>query len=198
MDGTRRMTAMVDELLDVARLQAGQRLELQRETVDLLALARRVAAEQRRHAPSHSIVVEAEAEAESVEGEWDGSRIERVLANVIGNAAKYSPLSGEVRVLAAVEGDAAVVTVRDNGIGIAPEDLGRIFEPFQRGRLGLGQIAGQGVGLASARQIVEAHGGHICAQSTLGAGSTFTIRLPLSPPADSGTANSVRAEAGSR
>ena len=189
MDGTRRMTAMVDELLDVARLQAGQRLELQRDTVDLLALARRVAAEQRRRAPSHSIVVE--AQAERVEGEWDGSRIERVLANVIGNAVKYSPLSGEVRVLAAVEGDAAVVTVRDNGIGIAPEDLGRIFEPFQRGRLGLGQIAGQGVGLASARQIVEAHGGHICAQSTLGAGSTFTIRLPLAPSAVGAEANSI-------
>ena len=196
MDGARRMTAMVDELLDVARLQAGQHLELQRETVDLLALARRVAAEQRRHAPSHSIVVD--AEAERVEGEWDAPRIERVLANVVGNAVKYSPLSGEVRVSVAVDADAAVVTVRDSGIGIAPEDLGRIFEPFQRGRLAHGQIAGQGLGLASARQIVESHDGRICAQSTLGSGSTFTIRLPLSPPADSGSANSARAEAASR
>jgi signal transduction histidine kinase len=172
-----RMLALVNELLDVARLRMGQTLDLDRAPTDLVALARRAADAQQHTTERHRIRVE--SRADELVGEWDAARLGRVLGNLLDNAVKYSPEGGEVVVELAAEDGLAVLRVRDRGIGIRLADRERIFRPFQRGtNVGRG-IAGTGIGLAGARQIVEQHGGTISVESEGGAGSTFTVRLPL-------------------
>lgn len=174
-----RMAAQLTELLDVARLQMGEELELQREPVDLVALVTERAGVHQQTTRRHEIVVE--ANGKRIAGEWDRARLERVLDNLIGNAVKYSPAGGEVRVRICAErdgsGEWAVVTVADQGVGIPPADLPHVFAPFQRGG-NVGTIPGTGVGLAGTRQIVEQHGGTIGVESAEGKGSVFTVRLP--------------------
>jgi signal transduction histidine kinase len=107
-----------------------------------------------------------------------------VAANLLSNAIKYSPNGGDVRVRLRSEEDEvgrfAVLEVQDRGLGIPEDDLPRIFERFQRGTNVTGRIAGTGIGLAGAKQIVEQHGGGISVWSREGEGSTFTVRLPVS------------------
>lgn len=127
----------------------------------------------------------------SLVGDWDPVRIGRVLDNLLSNAVKYSP--GGVVVVTVDRGEApparrrggvaagnwAVFSVLDHGLGIPKNDLGRVFERFHRGANVIGRIAGSGIGLAGARQIVEQHGGTIEVSSVEGHGSTFTVHLPL-------------------
>jgi signal transduction histidine kinase len=172
-----RMLGLVNELLDVARLRMGQTLDLDRQTTDLVELARRIVAAQQQATERHRLRVESAVDA--LVGEWDAARLERVLGNLLENAIKYSPDGGTVVVELAEEDGQALVRVRDQGIGIPLADRERIFEPFQRGsNVGQG-IAGTGIGLSGSRQIVEQHGGAISVESEEGAGSTFTVRLPL-------------------
>jgi signal transduction histidine kinase len=178
---SQQMEHMIDELRDGTRMQAGQPLELDRGSVDLVALARQIVAEHQQVAPQHRIQVRAHVPA--LFGDWDAARLGRVLANLLANAIKYSPQGGPITVDLKREemeaGAFAVLAVRDQGLGIPAEDLPRIFEPFQRARNVVGRIGGSGLGLASVRQIVEQHGGTIAVTSEGGAGSTFTVRLPL-------------------
>ena len=176
-----RMNAQIDELLDLARLQTGQPLTLNRKPVDLVSLVREVAGDQQRTTERHRVIVV--ATPPDLVGEWDPVRLGRVVVNLLSNAIKYSPEGGEVRAHVTREnrdGRAwAVLTVQDQGIGIPSADLPRVFEGFHRAGNVEGQIAGTGLGLTSARQIVELHGGTIDVVSKEGAGSTFTVRLPL-------------------
>ena len=175
-----RATALVDELLDIARLQLNQPLDLQRQSMDLVHLAREAVTEAQA-TDRHRLRVE--ALAEPVIGEWDARRLRRVVDNLLNNAIKYSPDGGEVVITVEREGDdqaaSAVLRVHDHGLGVPKEDLPRLFERFQRGGNVVGRIAGAGVGLANARHIVESHGGTIALESAEGQGSVATIRLPL-------------------
>ena len=175
-----RMFHLIEGVLDVTRLQAGRPLALNLRPVDLLALVREVVAEHQQNTPRHQIRLL--TTEEKLVGRWDAPRIQRVLENVVKNALTYSPGGGEVLVTAAREmADGrpwAVLSVRDRGIGIPAADLERIFAPFQRGG-NVGRIPGIGVGLAGARRIVQLQGGDIHVDMQEGAGSTFTIRLPL-------------------
>jgi PAS domain S-box-containing protein len=179
------MAAMVDELLDLTRLEAGQPLELRREAVDLVALAQARAREHGRTAPHHAIRVVADAPA--LVGQWDAARLERVLDNVLSNAVKYSPGGGEVvvtvRSVVGPGGPWAELTVADRGVGIPAADLPYVFERFRRGANVMGRVVGAGLGLAGVRRIIEQHGGTIALTSTEGAGTTVTVRLPLADPA---------------
>jgi signal transduction histidine kinase len=182
VDGTAtRMAGMIDELLDLTHLQMGRPLELRAQVTDLVALARRVAAEYQQLTDAHTICVR--STLESLDGVWDQARLERVVGNLISNAVKYSPDGGEVILSLTMEesasGASAVLSVRDEGIGIPPEDVSRVFERFYRGTNVVGHIAGTGIGLAGAKQLVEQHGGSMAVESTPGAGSTFVVRLPL-------------------
>jgi signal transduction histidine kinase len=178
---TRRMGKLLDELLDVARLQAGQPLELNREPKDLVELVRQAAAEHQQTTERHRLHVEA-AESHLV-GQWDAARLERVLDNLLTNAIKYSPNGGDITLTVAREEDAygawAVVRVSDQGVGVPAADLPRIFEQFRRGGNVVGRYGGTGLGLAAVSQIVREHGGCISVDSQEGVGSTFTMRLPL-------------------
>jgi signal transduction histidine kinase len=180
-DAARRMAKMIDELLDVAQLRMGQPLALDRRPADLVALVQRVVAEHAQTSGAHRLRVEAAVPA--LVGEWDGARLERVLANLLANAIRYSPRGGEIRVSVARQegatGACAVLTVRDQGVGIPAPDLPRVFERFHRGGNVAGRIPGTGVGLATVQHIVQQHGGTITVESTEGAGATFTVRLPL-------------------
>jgi signal transduction histidine kinase len=135
-----------------------------------------------------------------------------VIENLVGNALKYSPQGGPVIVEVVREAHLsdqswAMLRVQDHGLGIASDDLPRVFEPFWRSARLSAQIRGTGVGLASAREIVERHGGRIEVASTEGAGSTFTVHLPLSivewarvvgPRSEPGVAPRVKPDAASK
>lgn len=177
------MAQMIDELLDSAHLQAGQPLKLRRSKVDLVALTRRIAEQYQQSSDRHRITVQADP-AELV-GSFDGPRLERVLGNLITNAVKYSPRGGAITLTIRRDDqrEAALLAVRDEGLGIPAEDLPFIFEPFYRGSNVAGAIRGTGVGLHGVRQIVEQHGGSIVVESEEGKGTTFTLCLPLTSSA---------------
>jgi signal transduction histidine kinase len=176
-----RMVAQIDQLLDAARLHAGQPLDLDPQWLDLVALVRQVAAERQQTTQKH--IIQVASAVPELCGIYDPARIERVFANLLANAIKYSPQAGTIDVeiaRASSDGtDWAVVTVCDQGIGIPADDLPRIFDRFHRAGNVTRQIQGTGIGLSSARQIVEQHGGEIDVVSQEGVGSSFRVRLPL-------------------
>lgn len=118
-----------------------------------------------------------------LESNVDPVRIRRVLSNLVSNAIKYSPEGGDVVITVrredGVAQPVAVLSVSDQGIGIRPDALAHIFERFYRSPRAVGIVGGSGLGLASARQIVEQHGGSIEVQSVEGQGSVFSVRLPI-------------------
>jgi PAS domain S-box-containing protein len=179
-----KMTALLDELLDLARSQAGQPLDLEYGPTDLVALARQIADVYQQTDERHSIRVE--TTLEGLTGRWDARRLERVLSNLLSNAIKYSPGGGDIVITLARENVAGrawgVMTVRDHGVGIPASDLPHVFEPFYRGTNVASRSGGVGVGLASVRQIVEQHGGSIGVTSEEGKGTVFTVRLPVTSP----------------
>ena len=179
------MVTLIGELVDVTRLRAGQPLELQRRPTDLVALVGQVAAEYQRTTDRHEL--RTDVHLPTLVGIWDPERLERVLANLVANAIKYSPAGGPITLRVTREEVAgwASLAVMDDGIGIPAADLPHVFERFRRGA-NVGQVTGTGIGLAGARQIVELHGGTIAVTSQEGRGSTFTVRLPLAGPADGG------------
>ena len=176
------MAAQIGELLDAARLRAGRPLDLVRRPTDLVALVRRVAARVETIDADHALVVE--ASTPELVGDWDGFRLERVVGNLLSNAFKYSPEGTPVTLGVGPEEQNGTVwarlAVRDRGIGIPAADLPKVFERYHRGS-NVGRTEGDGLGLAGARQVVEQHGGTIEVASTEGAGSTFTVRLPVAP-----------------
>ncbi|MBI2954988.1 MAG: response regulator [Chloroflexi bacterium] len=178
-----RMSGEIDSLLDLADMQVGQSLHLNVRETNLVALARQACENALAAARGHKIAIDA-PQPELV-GTWDPIRIERVLANLVSNAIKYSPDGSEVSVRISAEntteGRWAVIEIRDRGIGIPSADLPHLFERFYRASNVTGHVAGSGLGLVSARQIVEQHGGTITAASQEGIGSTFAVRLPLPP-----------------
>lgn len=176
-----RMAGLVDDLLDLSRLESGRALDLVLEPTDLVALARRVAADHQRVSPRHTIVVEPSA---AVIGVWDATRLERVLSNVVGNAVRYSPEGGAIVIAVAQPAPEAgkgwiEVRVRDDGVGIPAADLPRVFDRFHRGANVSGLVKGTGIGLATVKQIVELHGGSVAIESEEGRGTTVAIRLPI-------------------
>ncbi|MBV8083357.1 MAG: GAF domain-containing protein, partial [Chloroflexi bacterium] len=179
--GTRKMNGLIDELLDLTRLETTGTLSLNRRAVDLARLCQTVLDSYAHTADNHRLVLD--GPDEPLVGHWDEPRLERVISNLVGNAIKYSPDGGEIRLAVRREAQGwARVTVTDQGIGIPPADVERIFDRFQRGSNVPGTLSGSGVGLSYVRQLVVEHGGAISVQSQLGAGTTFTFTLPLEVP----------------
>jgi PAS domain S-box-containing protein len=174
-DEAGRMNGMIGALVDAARVGAGQ-LEVRPEPTDLVPLARRAVESAQAGSERHRVVFEAPDE---LPGVWDPGRLAQVLDNLLGNAVKYSPAGGEVRLRVERRGAEAVVSVTDQGVGIRPEEQPRLFELFSRLDTA-GAIEGTGLGLYITRGIVEAHGGRVWAESAgPGAGATFTVAVPL-------------------
>jgi signal transduction histidine kinase len=173
-----RMAQQLDELVDASRLQVGRSLDLRCSPTDLVGLARSAAAERQLTSDRH--VLRVTTELPELVGNWDEIRLGRVLDNLLDNAVKYSPRGGAIEVVISQDGDSAVASVSDFGVGIPEADLTHVFERFRRGANVEGRIPGTGIGLAGVRAIVELHKGHITVESRVGHGSTFTLRLPLS------------------
>ncbi|WP_052518775.1 ATP-binding protein [Archangium violaceum] len=176
----RRLSQLVDDLLDVSRLTSG-RLRLRLEQVDLVELTRDLAerfSEQARAADCTLRVTTAGATT----GRWDRMRLEQVLTNLITNALKYG-VGHPVELHVTSAGGRARWSIRDHGIGIAPEDLERIFGRFERA-VSTRQYGGLGLGLYISREIARAFGGDIHVESRPGAGAVFTLELPLEPARD--------------
>lgn len=170
------LSSQIQDLYDSVNLQAGLALDLQLGPVDLVALVRDTLLHHLPEPPTHQLRFE--TTVPSLVGTWDAGRLERVLANLLSNAIKYSPAGGEVRVSLARTGDWAVLTVEDHGIGIPTQDIPHVFDRYRRASNVIGLIAGTGLGLASARDIVQQHGGNVQVQSEEGVGTTFVVRLP--------------------
>jgi PAS domain S-box-containing protein len=181
-ESTAQLVRLIDELLDLTRMRMGQPVLLDLGPADLIDITRRLATEYQKISPRH--VIRLETDERRLVGEWDGARVVRVVANLVSNAVKYSPRGGEVIVRASREQrngqDWAVLAVRDNGMGIPPGEIDRIFEPYYRASNIAGSTSGAGVGLVGTRHIVEQHQGEISVDSVVGKGTTFTVRLPVS------------------
>jgi PAS domain S-box-containing protein len=177
------LTRLVDDLLDVSRIMRGK-IELRRERVDLAGVADRAVETARPvlDAEGHELAVALPEEPVWID--VDVVRMAQALANLLNNAAKYTPKGGRVELTAGREGQQAVVRVRDTGLGISPEMLDRIFEMFtQVDAVGSRSQGGLGIGLTVVRSLVEMHGGTVAADSAgLGQGSEFVVRLPLAEP----------------
>jgi PAS domain S-box-containing protein len=176
------LVRLVDDLLEISRVSRGD-FVLRKERVQLSGVVRNAleTSEPVLHARRHRLGVSLAEEAIWVDA--DPVRLAQVVANLVDNAAKYTPPGGRVEVSVAREDDRALVRVRDNGVGIAPESRHRIFEMFNRGDRGsVDGEGGLGIGLALARQLAEMHGASLEAASEgLGKGSEFTLRLPVAP-----------------
>lgn len=171
----KRMKGLIDELLDIAKGESGA-LQLRRRRMDLGPLVSEAAVAARSLVRGHTISIET-TPAELL-GEIDDARMARVLGNLVSNAIKYSPSGGEIRIASTREEQWAEIRVSDSGIGIPAKDLPHVFERFRRAG-NVGTISGNGIGLASSREVVVAHGGSLEVESVEGRGSTFIVRLPL-------------------
>ncbi len=175
----KRLSTLAESLLDVSRLEAGQ-LELELEEVELSALVREVASRFAAQAARTDTPLKVQGE-EPVVGYWDRVRLEQVVSSLLSNALKYGRGS-PVHVRVEPEPEGVRLTVRDEGIGISPEHLPRIFDRFERA-VSAEHFGGLGLGLYLTRHLVEAFGGEIRASSQPGQGATFEVELPLASPA---------------
>lgn len=180
---TSRMSGLINELLDISRIEMGRSLDLMRAETDLVALIRQIASEQQHTTDLHDVRVY--ALAPDITGGWDEVRLERAFTNLVSNAITYSPRGGRVEVTVDLERSEparAVVRIDDEGLGIPEQDLPTIFERFHRGSNVSGRIPGTGIGLAGAREIFQQHGGQITVRRRAGGGTSFEVTLPLEPP----------------
>ena len=174
------LTRLVDDLLDVSRITRGK-INLTRQVVELEALISRAVETVHPLFDDHSHQLTLELPEPGVKVFGDPTRLTQAIANVLGNAAKYTDAGGQISLAAAVRGNDVEICIRDNGIGIRPEMLPHVFELFTQLERGDGRTqGGLGIGLALVQRLVQMHGGNVSAASNgPGKGSEFVIRLPL-------------------
>ena len=172
-----RLNSMISALLDITRIQTGH-LMIERHPLDLCAMLATLVEELAPTLDNHSIDVDCVSQTIPIMG--DGLRLEQVYRNLFNNAVKYSPQGGVIRVGVSQQGDEAVVTVSDDGMGIPMVALPHLFDRFYRAsNTDTQQISGIGIGLFVVKEIVTLHGGTVEVISREGVGSTFTVRLPV-------------------
>lgn len=178
-----RLGRLVEQLLDLSRLESGD-VPLAREPVWLGPLVSEVVSEIEVSRAGRDVTVDGEVPADLPPVFADRERVHQVLFNLLDNAVRFTPPGGRVLVAATRHNGNCEVRVEDTGSGIAPEHLPRLFERFYRADSARSRDdGGTGIGLAIARSVVEAHGGHIKAESEVGKGSVFTFELPVVAPA---------------
>jgi PAS domain S-box-containing protein len=176
---TDHLARLVDDLLDATRISRGK-VQLHREVVDLRGLVRRTCEDHRSMLSDAEVALHLDLPAGAVWADVDPTRIAQVIGNLLHNAQKFTPPRGAVTVRLRGRGGRAEVSVRDDGAGIDPGQVARMFEPFAQEDRSLARTrGGLGLGLALSKGLVELHGGTITARSEgAGKGSEFTISLP--------------------
>lgn len=170
---------LVDDVLDLSAIASG-RFVVEMRPVDLVALSREIARETEGQARPRGISIAVSGVPHAI-AEGDVVSLRRAITNLVQNAIQYA--RSNVSIVVDLMGRDATVAVTDDGPGIRPADIKRLFKPFERGRTGESTRAGAGLGLAITVALVELHGGTLRAESELGQGSTFTVTLPLRPTA---------------
>ena len=192
----RHLVRMVDDLLDISRITLGK-VELRKERIDFRT-ALGSALETTRpliESANHELAVRLPADALTLDA--DPTRLAQILANLLNNAAKYTPSGGRIQLTAEVEGSTLLVRVSDSGIGIPAEMLPRVFDMFtQVGRSIDHSQGGLGIGLTLVRRLLEMHGGSVDAESPgINQGSTFIVKLPLAERAEAAVVETAPAAA---
>lgn len=172
-----RMMALVEQLLQLAKIQAGA-VELHKQPLNLTEKIRQTIARLEPVYLKKQLAIEFFASPDMINVVADGDRLDQVITNLVHNAIVYCPDGATIRVRLTAT-DCVTLVVEDEGIGIAPEDLPRIWERFYKSDAARTQKVGTGIGLAIVKQLVELHGGTITVQSELHKGSIFTVTLPL-------------------
>ena len=176
-----RLTRLIEDLLNVSRIESGQALQIDLRTVDLAALINKVVTSQKSYTTKHRFYTDVPEAARYIVADED--KVDQLLTNLISNAIKYSPNGGRVAVMAKDSGPSVAIAVEDEGVGIPADHLDKIFARFHRVEGNDASPAtGTGIGLYLVKHLVDAHGGKITVKSKVGKGSTFTVMLPKSPP----------------
>jgi signal transduction histidine kinase len=168
---------LINDILDLAKVEAG-RMELQPAPFALDETLRNATAMVRERATRQDVTLSTEIDDSVGEIEADERKVKQILFNLLSNAVKFTPAGGTVTLAARTDASQAIISVRDTGVGISPLDQARIFEDFYQLGPGMAQ-EGTGLGLALTKRLVDLHGGELTLESAPGAGSTFTVRLPL-------------------
>jgi PAS domain S-box-containing protein len=181
---TEQLARLVDDLLDISRITHG-RIVLRNEPLYLTEVIERAVEATRSLIDDRGHTLRVSLPPDDVQVEGDLTRLEQVVVNLLGNSAKYTERGGQIDLVLERDGSAAVLRVRDKGIGIAPDMLGRVFELFAQSQRGLDRSqGGLGIGLTLVRSLVGLHGGTVEARSDgIGRGSEFVVRLPALAPA---------------
>lgn len=178
---TDNLEGMISDMLDSSLIDVGQ-LEIQFQPLRLSRMAGEIADEMLRHTDAHHFAIDFPSNFPIVDA--DPRRIRQVLRNIIDNAIKYSPHGGLIVIRGEMRPHDVVVSVADQGVGISPEDMIPLFDKYFRVKAPTGyHVPGTGLGLPVSRAIVEAHGGRIWAESTVGEGTTLYFSIPLVDPA---------------
>jgi signal transduction histidine kinase len=179
LDNCRHLVRLLNDLLDLARSDAG-RLSIRPQPTEVAPLVEDVVRTMRARTEASSQTLTEQVEPGLPPINVEADRIRQILVNLLTNAHEYTPEGASIGVAARADGAEVEISVSDNGPGIPPDQLERIFERFTRGDAGLTQrVGGTGLGLAISKSLVELHGGSISAESTVGQGSTFHVRLPI-------------------
>jgi signal transduction histidine kinase len=190
---TSQLTRLVDDLLDLTRIERGK-VELKPEVVDLREIVRRTCEDYRETFEQRGLQLHVTTPAGPVTVRGDPARLAQIAGNLLHNAAKFTPAGGAVTVGVAAAGGRAELRVRDTGVGIAPGQVARLFEPFAQVEQGLARTAGGlGLGLSLAKGLVEMHGGALAGTSQgLGRGAEFVVTLPLAATASTSSPRTRR------
>jgi len=176
-----RLIRLISDLLNVSRIERGLPLQMNYSPVDVATLVEQCLTFHRGYTTHHELVTELEPGLAPIQADRD--KLDQVLSNLISNAIKYSPDGGRITVQVADGGSELSFAISDHGLGIPSEHIEKVFQRFHRVHSGDSQrVGGTGIGLFLTRSLVEAHGGVIHAESTVGQGSTFHFTIPKVPP----------------
>jgi signal transduction histidine kinase len=179
LEETERLRSIVDQLLVISRMDAGD-VHIEKAKLDVGQLAMSTADQMRLLADEKSITFAFDAAEQRVEVEGDSSRLKQVVVNLLDNAIRYTRTGGRISVTASRQGQWAILTIADNGVGIPQESLPHVFERFYRADKARTRYSGgAGLGLSIVKAICTAHRGDIEIRSTEGVGTTVAVRLPL-------------------
>jgi PAS domain S-box-containing protein len=176
----KRLEEIVSQLLDLSRMRYGKLISLEKRCCDISSLLQRVVAEYRQATDEQRF--EMTLPEGPLEVLADRNKLEQVLENLLSNAVKFSPQETPIRVGALVQGGRVLITVKDQGVGMDPEQLARVFDKFYRADGSNAAVPGLGLGMSIVKNIIESHGGEIWVESELGQGTRVSFALPMEYP----------------